>query len=142
MVGRYGALAGILNSFEVAPAPGAEPLPDVRASGGRANVLQPKTTPRLTPISDPNSVVAADRGVFDAVAEGRGSVRGPFAILMYSPPLCQRIFDVSNYLRFESSLSPVCASSRPLRLPVKRTALMFGQLTPRLLDARELLMTR
>jgi 4-carboxymuconolactone decarboxylase len=25
---------------------------------------------------------------------------------MYSPPLCQRVFDVSNYLRFESELAP------------------------------------
>ena len=65
----------------------------------------PLTSPRLAPISGREQVAGEGRDVFDAVAEGRGSVRGPFAILMYSPPLCRRIFDVSNYLRFESKLS-------------------------------------
>lgn len=108
-IGRYGALAGILNSFDVSPAPGAEPLPvepGASAASPRTAVRAPLPEPRLEPISARDRVEEADRSVFDAVAEGRGSVRGPFAILMYSPPLCQRIFDVSNYLRFESSVSP------------------------------------
>jgi 4-carboxymuconolactone decarboxylase len=105
-IGRYGALAGILNSFEVLPAAGAEPLPEAQPKAPPTAVRPPLANPRLAPISDRAAANESDRAVFDAVAEGRGSVRGPFAILMYSPPLCQRIFDVSNYLRFESSLSP------------------------------------
>jgi 4-carboxymuconolactone decarboxylase len=108
-IGRYGALAGILNSFDVSPAPGAEPLPvsanDVAVSPTAA-ARAPLTTPRLVPLTEREQVADEGRTVFDAVAEGRGSVRGPFSILMYSPQLCQGIFDVSNYLRFESELTP------------------------------------
>ena len=42
--------------------------------------------------------------IFDVVAEGRGSVRGPFAILMHSPVLCRRHLDVGTFLRFNSGL--------------------------------------
>jgi 4-carboxymuconolactone decarboxylase len=108
-IGRYGALAGILNSFEVTPAAGTEPLPDTSKAdplaAGPAS-RPPFTAPRMAPITARDGVAEEDRTVFDAVAEGRGSVRGPFAILMYAPPLCRRVFDVSNYLRFESALSP------------------------------------
>src|SRR4029079_4408427 len=37
---------------------------------------------------------------------GRGNVRGPFSLLMHSPPLCRSILDVSHVLRFESLLTP------------------------------------
>ncbi len=37
--------------------------------------------------------------LFDAIAEGRGSVRGPFALLLHSPVLCQAVLDLSLYLR-------------------------------------------
>ena len=50
---------------------------------------------------------------FDAVAEGRGSVRGPFSILMYSPVLCRRHLDVGTFLRFNSRLE---ADSRELAI--------------------------
>ena len=106
-IGRYGALAGILNSFDVQPASGAEPLPITGgATSANSAARAPQAKPRVAPISSRDQADEAGRPVFDAVAEGRGSVRGPFAILMYSPPLCQRIFDVSNYLRFQSGNSP------------------------------------
>lgn len=108
-IGRYGALAGILNAFEVSPAPDAEPLPAApaaQAASSRPAARAPLPAPRLEPLTAPEQMAEADRPVFDAVAEGRGSVRGPFALLMYSPPLCRSIFDVSNYLRFDSELSP------------------------------------
>src|SRR5207302_3625104 len=84
-IGRYGALAGILNSFEVSPAPGAEPLPEAAgasAASPRPPARAPLPAPRLAPISAREQMAEADRPVFDAVAEGRGNVRGPFAILM------------------------------------------------------------
>jgi 4-carboxymuconolactone decarboxylase len=106
-IGRYGALAGILNSFEVTPPAGAEALP----LSGKRPVSQATARafsghPRIEPIGERSKVAEEGRSVFDAVAEGRGSVRGPFAVLMHSPPLCKRVFDVSNYLRFESELTP------------------------------------
>jgi 4-carboxymuconolactone decarboxylase len=53
------------------------------------------------------------RTIFDTVAEGRGSVRGPFGILMYSPVLCRRHLDVGTFLRFNSRLE---ADSRELAI--------------------------
>lgn len=106
-IGRYGALSLILNTFEVLPAAGKEPLPALSPA-----VLPPRTiartplaSPRLALIGAREQVDAADHAVFDAIAEGRRSVRGPFAVMMHSPPLCQRVFDVSNCLRFASRLS-------------------------------------
>lgn len=108
-IGRYGALAGILNGFELTPENPAEVLPvggSRRAEARATNVPPPAATPRVTPITSREQMEEKDQGIFDAVGEGRGSVRGPWAILMYSPPLCQRIFDVSNYLRFQSEVEP------------------------------------
>jgi len=62
--------------------------------------------PRVTPITTKDQVSAEHRPVFDAVAEGRGSVRGPFSLLTYSPPLCERVLNQSNFLRFQSSVKP------------------------------------
>ncbi len=38
--------------------------------------------PRVTPITTKEQVAPEHRPIFDAVAEGRGSVRGPFSIMM------------------------------------------------------------
>jgi 4-carboxymuconolactone decarboxylase len=108
-IGRYGALAGILNAFELTPASPAEVLPAIpgaaRAAAGR--VRSPLPTPRITPIVQRDQVPEEHRGVFDAVAEGRGSVRGPFRILMHSPVLCRRLLDVGSYLRVNSQVQAV-----------------------------------
>ena len=114
--GRYAALAGILNAFEVSPAPDAESLPPAATSmPARREARAPLPAPRVRPITQREQVAEADRGVFDAVAEGRGSVRGPFSILMYSPELCQSILSVSNYLRRDDVLAGQRAP-RPPRL--------------------------
>ena len=61
--------------------------------------------PRVTPITTKDQVAPEHRGVFDAVTEGRGgSVRGPFSILMYSPPLCECVLHQGSFLRFQSSV--------------------------------------
>src|SRR5262249_61217341 len=48
---------------------------------------------------------AEHRAVFDAVAERRGGVRGPFTILLQSPMLCRRVLDVGSYLRHSSHMT-------------------------------------
>lgn len=49
----------------------------------------------------------AQRRVYDAIAGGpRGGVRGPFAVLLRSPELADRVQKLGEYLRFESSLPP------------------------------------
>ena len=105
-IGRYAALAGILNAFDVSPPPDAELLPDLAAAPFRQAPSWPAARPLVRQLTERESVAEADRPVFDAVAEGRGSVRGPFSLLMHSPQLCRSIFDVSNALRFDSELSP------------------------------------
>ena len=62
--------------------------------------------PRVKPITTKDQVAPEHRGVFDAVAEGRGSVRGPFSLLMYSPPLCECVLKSGSFLRFESGVKP------------------------------------
>src|SRR5262245_16335067 len=89
-IGRYQALAGILNGFEVTPTVLAEELPAAPRAATTAPVRAPLATPRVEPISRREQVAEAHRAIFDRVAEGRGSVRGPFSILMHSPVLCSR----------------------------------------------------
>jgi 4-carboxymuconolactone decarboxylase len=113
-IGRYQALAGILNAFEVTPTMLAEELPAMpRAATTAATVRAPLTAPRVTPITRRDQVQERHRAIFDVVAEGRGSVRGPFGILMHSPVLCRRHLDVGTFLRFNSVLE---ADSRELAI--------------------------
>jgi 4-carboxymuconolactone decarboxylase len=105
-IGRYAALSGILNAFEVAHASPAETLPPVpaspRASGG---VRAPHAFPRVSPITRRDQVAATHRALFDAVTGERGGVRGPFPWLLYSPVLCGRHLDVGTFLRSSSRLT-------------------------------------
>ena len=104
-IGRYQALAGILNGFEVAPAMLAEELPDVPRTTTTTGATRPAlSAPRVTPISQRDQVQERHRPIFDAVAEGRGTVRGAVGVLMHSPVLCRRHLDVGTFLRFNSSL--------------------------------------
>jgi 4-carboxymuconolactone decarboxylase len=106
-IGRYSALASILNAFEVTPAAPAEVLPPgTPRAGAPAKVRPPLPAPRVTPIARRDQVPEAHRPTFDAITEGRGSVRGPFGILLLSPELCRRHLAVSSYLRFKSLVEP------------------------------------
>ena len=106
-IGRYQALAGILNGFEVTQAAPAEALPMVpRPRVPRAEVRAPQPTPRVTPITRREQLTEPNRAIFDAVTEGRGGIRGPFGTLLHSPLLCRRHLDVGTYLRFKSRLEP------------------------------------
>ena len=106
-VGRYQALAGILNGFEVTPTSPTDVLPAVpRPPATQSKVRAPLPTPRVEPVTRRDQLAETDRDVFDAVTEGRGSVRGPFGMLLHSPVLCRRHLDVGTYLRFKSRLEP------------------------------------
>lgn len=113
-IGRYGALAGLLNAFEVTPGSPSDVLPDAPARVALPSTAPaPPAAPRVTPIARRDQVPAAHRPIFDAVVEGRGGVRGPFSILLHSPVLCRRHLEVGTYLR---SHSPVKADSRELAI--------------------------
>src|SRR3989442_4924818 len=62
--------------------------------------------PRVTPITTKEQVAPEHRPIFDAVAEGRGSVRGPFSIMMFSPTFCERVLSLRNFLPFQCSVKP------------------------------------
>jgi 4-carboxymuconolactone decarboxylase len=104
LIGRYAALAGILNSFEVLPKADAEPLPVPmpNAPRSRAPVAPPLATPRLVPLIAREQVSEAHRATFDAVAKARGVLRAPFGILMHSPKFCMLVSEVSRYMRHRS----------------------------------------
>jgi 4-carboxymuconolactone decarboxylase len=107
-IGRYAALAGILNAFEVTHPSPAEVLPAVPAvTSAPSRVRPPLSAPRVTPITRRDQLADADRSAYDAVTEGRGgSVRGPFGMLLHSPVLCRRHLDVGTYLRVKSQVKP------------------------------------
>jgi 4-carboxymuconolactone decarboxylase len=107
-IGRYGALAGILNAFEVTHPSPTEVLPAVPATAtAPTKVRPPSARPRVTQIMQRDQLADADRSAYDAVTEGRGgTVRGPFGMLLYSPELCRRHLDVGTYLRFKSQVKP------------------------------------
>lgn len=60
---------------------------------------------RVLELKERESIAEAGRAAFDAIAASRGSVRGPFAVLMHSPELAKRTAELGAYIRFESTLS-------------------------------------
>ena len=46
------------------------------------------------------------RPIFDAIAASRGTVRGPFSVLMHSPEVAGRTAHLGTFVRSESSLAP------------------------------------
>ena len=59
--------------------------------------------PRLPEVTR-DQLSAEDQAVYDAIAASRGSVRGPFAVLMHSPDVAGRAAHVGTYVRFESTV--------------------------------------
>lgn len=63
---------------------------------------------RLPNMTDRATVPEELREAFDAVAGNRGgSVSGPYGVLLHSPELAVRGSALSNYVRWESDLTPV-----------------------------------
>lgn len=62
--------------------------------------------PRIPEINSREDLAEDKRHLFDAIAESRGVVRGPFSVLLNSPEMAGRIAHLGAYLRFESVLPP------------------------------------
>jgi len=61
---------------------------------------------RIAPV-DPSRLSPDQKRVYDAIASGpRGGVRGPFLALLHVPELADRIQNVGEYLRYNSSFPP------------------------------------
>jgi 4-carboxymuconolactone decarboxylase len=60
---------------------------------------------RISAITKREGLTEAQKKAYDAIVATRGSVRGPFTILLHSPELCERTAHVGTYLRYESQIS-------------------------------------
>lgn len=61
-------------------------------------------TTRVPYLTEREQVPEDGRESYDAIAESRGGVRGPFAVLLNSPEVAGRIGHLGAYVRFESGL--------------------------------------
>lgn len=59
---------------------------------------------RIKTITKKDDLEAKDQKVYDAIAQSRGAVGGPWLALLHSPELAQRTMHLGSYVRFESTL--------------------------------------
>lgn len=59
---------------------------------------------RLPSITSKDQVPAEHHAVFDGIVKSRGSVHGPFTMLMHCPPLAAHVMPLGAYVRFEGEL--------------------------------------
>ena len=60
---------------------------------------------RIARIEKKDDLSPEHHGVFDAIAESRGRVQGPFPMLLHNPELAGRVAHLGAYVRFEMGLS-------------------------------------
>lgn len=61
---------------------------------------------RIPLIEKKESLSPEHQPIYDAIAQSRGWVRGPFSALLHSPALAERTARLGAYIRFESGLDP------------------------------------
>ena len=61
---------------------------------------------RIPRITERDQVAERHKSIFDAIAESRGRVSGPFSVLLNSPEVAGRVAHLGSYIRFESTLEP------------------------------------
>ncbi|MFN0073963.1 MAG: hypothetical protein ACKVVP_20990 [Chloroflexota bacterium] len=61
---------------------------------------------RISEITSRDQLQESDRLVWDEIEASRGTVRGPFKVLLHRPELARRIAHLGTHIRFESSLHP------------------------------------
>ena len=59
---------------------------------------------RINLIETRNAAPADGIAVFDQIAASRGYVAGPFAVLLHSPELAQKVSDLGAFIRYGSGL--------------------------------------
>lgn len=59
---------------------------------------------RIASIKEKEDLSPEHHAVFDAIAESRGAVQGPFAMLLHSPELAGRVAHLGSLVRFEMEL--------------------------------------
>ena len=61
---------------------------------------------RIPPITSREQLADDQRSIWDDIVASRGSVRGPFLVLLHSPQIAGRVAHLGTYIRFESRLDP------------------------------------
>src|SRR5919202_6207197 len=61
---------------------------------------------RIPEIESRDQLPEPQRHVWDEIVASRGSVRGPFKVLLHSPELASRVGALGGYLRYASPLEP------------------------------------
>jgi 4-carboxymuconolactone decarboxylase len=59
---------------------------------------------RIATIDKKEDLAPEDQKVYDAIAQSRGAVGGPWRALLHSPELALRTMHLGSYVRFESTL--------------------------------------
>ena len=59
---------------------------------------------RIATIDKKEDLKPEDQKIYDAIAQSRGVVGGPWKALLYSPELAHRTMHLGSYVRFESGL--------------------------------------
>jgi 4-carboxymuconolactone decarboxylase len=59
---------------------------------------------RIATIDKKEDLAPEHQSVYDAIAQSRGAVGGPWRALLHSPQLAQRTMHLGSHVRFESSL--------------------------------------
>jgi 4-carboxymuconolactone decarboxylase len=62
---------------------------------------------RVRELKQRDQVPQAGQQAFDEIVASRGSIHGPFGVLLHSPELARRAGALGGYLRYESALDPV-----------------------------------
>ena len=61
---------------------------------------------RLPQITTRDDVAPEHRDIVDSIAESRGRISGPFAMLLHSPEIAGRAAHLGAYIRFNSTIEP------------------------------------
>lgn len=61
---------------------------------------------RVAEVKQRDALPEKERPAFDEIVASRGSIHGPFGVLLHSPELARRAAALGGYLRYESALSP------------------------------------
>ena len=59
---------------------------------------------RIATIDKKEDLKVEDQKIYDAIAQSRGAVGGPWRALLHSPEMAQRTMHLGSYVRFESGL--------------------------------------
>ena len=59
---------------------------------------------RIATIDNKEALAPEHRPIYEAIAQSRGAVGGPWLALLHSPELAQRTAHLGSYVRFESTL--------------------------------------